>query len=295
MLTKEFHRLRRFREEISGRDIAGILIGAFLQAVAIQFIVIPAKLLTGGITGIAIILNLLTPMPVWSWYLLMNIPIFIAGYRYVSSRFFFYSLLGTGALSLFLMLLAKIPWALRSQDIIPISILGGFLMGAGVGTVLKSKGSCGGFDIIAVLVKRYGGYSLGESLLFFNLVIIGAFAFMENVELAFYSAVTIYSSSKVVDAAVIGIGSRKSVWIVSDYGREIANEIVYNMHRGCTFVLGEGVYTGAQKKIIMSAVGKRQLPRLKEIVFTIDPNAFLTISESLEVYGKGFSSSKADF
>ena len=139
MLTKEFHRLRRFREEISGRDIAGILIGAFLQAVAIQFIVIPAKLLTGGITGIAIILNLLTPMPVWSWYLLMNIPIFIAGYRYVSSRFFFYSLLGTGALSLFLMLLAKIPWALRSQDIIPISILGGFLMRAGIGTLLRSE------------------------------------------------------------------------------------------------------------------------------------------------------------
>jgi uncharacterized membrane-anchored protein YitT (DUF2179 family) len=169
------------------------------------------------------------------------------------------------------------------------------LTGLGSGINLRSKGSTGGLDIVAVIVKRYWGYTFGATSLAVNLVILVVFLFANSIELALYTAISIFVASKVVDSVEAGPSVSKSATIVSDKCDAIAQEIIVELHRGCTYLTGQGAYTGEERRIIMVTVGKRQLPRLKEIVFQIDPHAFLTINETIEVYGQGFKQSGPEF
>lgn len=285
--------LRKYREKISIMDIGGVLLGAFILAVAIQAVIVPAHLLTGGITGVALIIHFLTSLEVWKVYVALNIPVFIAGYKYISRRFAVYSLLGMLALTLFLDITKN--WNFHINDVLLAAILGGILSGIGTGMNLRCNGSTGGLDIIAAIVKRYRGYSFGETFLVFNLIIIGIFTVTASAELAMFSAISIFVGSKTVDTVVAGLSTSKTVMIISEHGEEIASELMQEVHRGCTLLDGKGAYTGEEKNIVMVTVGKTQLPKLKEIIFQIDPRAFLTISESTEVYGKGFKSSRAEF
>ena len=284
-----------FREKISFSDIAGILIGSAILAVAIQFILVPAHLLTGGVTGIAIILNFFTGCAVWIFYVVLNIPIFIAGFRSISTRFALYSLLGMLALTVFLGIGDNISIDLGIDDLLLAAIFGGVLSGIGTGINLRCKGSTGGLDIIAVIVKRYWGYDFGTTSFAINAAILLVFLFSNNMELTLYTAISMFISAKMLDTVEAGPSASKSAMIVSEKSDEIANAIMDNIHRGCTFLTGQGAYTGQDRKIIMVTVGKRQLPKLKEIVFALDPNAFITINEAIEVYGQGFKASGSDF
>lgn len=295
MNTSELSKFQQFKETISVKDILGITVGCIIVAIAMQMILVPVRLLTGGVSGIAIMLKFVTSLDLWVWYVILNIPILVAGYRFISRRFALYSVLGIAVLSLFLGIFEKIPYVPCVDDLLICAVIGGVLNGLGTGIILRSKGSTGGMDIVAVIVKRYRGYNLGQVMFAVNIIIITIFVFIENINLAFYSGVGIFISSAVVDMVVEGLRVSKSAMIISEHAEEIAQEIMHNMHRGCTYLTGEGAYTGVEKKIIMVTVGKTQLPRLKEIVFQIDPSAFITINESIEVFGKGFTSSKAEF
>lgn len=285
--------LKKYAERISLKDIAGILIGAFILAVSIQAILVPAHLLTGGISGVAMIIHFFTPLEVWMGYVLLNIPVFVAGYRFISHRFAFYSLIGIIALTFYLRLTQNLNF--HVDDVLLAAILGGVLNGIGTGISLRCKGSTGGLDIIAAIVKRYWGYSFGVTTLAFNLVIIGIFAISSGIELALFTAISMFITSKVIDTVESGPSISKTILIISKCSDDIAHAILQDLHRGCTIIDGRGAYTGEEKSILMVTVGKIQLPRLKEIVFQIDPNAFITINESIEVYGRGFKSSSADF
>lgn len=285
--------LKRYAERISLKDIAGILLGSFIMAIAIQAVLVPAHLLTSGVSGIAMILYFFTGLKVWVWYVILNIPIFIAGYRYISRRFAFYSLVGFLALTFFLGLTQNLNFHI--DDVLLTSILGGVLSGLGTGINLRSKGSTGGLDIISAILKRYWGYSFGATSLAFNLVIIAIFTVSSGLELALFTAISIFVAARVLDTVEAGPSISKTALIVSKNYDDIAQTILEHMHRGCTMMDGRGAYTGEQNKILMVTIGKNQLPRLKEIVFGIDPNAFMSINESIEVYGQGFKSSKADF
>jgi uncharacterized membrane-anchored protein YitT (DUF2179 family) len=181
------------------------------------------------------------------------------------------------------------------DDVLLASILGGVLGGIGTGINLRSKGSTGGLDIISAIIKRYWGYSFGVTSLAFNLVVIGIFAVSSGIELALFTAISMFVNSKVIDSVESGLSVSKTILIISKSYDDIAHAILEDMHRGCTIIDGRGAYTGEEKSILMVTVAKTQLPRLKEIVFEIDPNAFITINESIEVYGQGFKSSRADF
>ncbi|MGR6835475.1 YitT family protein [Syntrophomonas erecta] len=281
-----------FYEKISFRDILGIIIGSFIQATAIQGIIVHARLLTGGVSGIAIILKFLTGVDIWVWYVALNIPIFIAGYNFVSRRFVFYSLLGTACFSIFLALLRPINFGI--DDLLLSAIFGGTLSGIGSGLVFRSKGSSGGTDIIAFIVRRYWGYNIGQTFFIINLMIIAASTLVNSVELALFAAISIFISSKVVDVVEAGPQVTRTAMIISNECDDITDAIIHNLHRGCTYMVGRGAYTGNAKQIIMVTVGKTQLPRLKEIVFHIDPEAFMTISETIEAYGHGFKDSLAE-
>ena len=287
--------LRKFKETISYKDILGILFGAFIVAVSIQLILVPVHMLTGGISGIAIILNFLTGADIWLWYIALNVPIFIVGYKYISKRFVFYSLIGMLALTFFLGMCKNWQLDLGLDNLLLAAILGGVINGLGTGITLRSKGSTGGLDIIAVIISKFWGYKFGNIFFYVNLGILAVFLMTSNLELTLFSAISIFISGKVVDKVQLGANVSISAMIISTQCNDIAMEIIEILHRGCTYLAGRGAYTGEGRDIIMVIVSGRQLTRLKEIVFQIDPNAFITINETSEVFGQGFKASGPEF
>jgi uncharacterized membrane-anchored protein YitT (DUF2179 family) len=287
--------LRKFRETISYQDILGILLGAFIISIAIQLVLVPVHLLTGGVSGIAIILNFLTGADIWLCYVALNIPIFIGGYKFVSKRFAFYSLIGMLGLTFFLAVGKHWQIDLGLDDLLLAGILGGVINGLGVGITLRSKGSTGGLDIVAVIISKYRGYKLGNIVFYVNLGILAIYLLTANLELTLFTAISFFISSTVVNKVQLGANVSISALIISSQCNDIAAEIMENVHRGCTYLPGRGAYTGESRDIIMVIVSKTQLPRLKEIVFQIDPNAFITISEATEVLGRGFKKSGPEF
>lgn len=285
----------KYTEQVKIADILGILLGALILAVGIQIVLVPVRLSTGGISGLAIILNILTGYDVWIWYVVLNIPIFIAGYRFVSGRFVFYSLVGTLGTSAFLAIISSMQINLSLDNLLLSSILGGVLSGVGIGLCLRYKGSSGGMDIVAVIVKRFWGYSLGETFFVSNIIVLALVLVTTNLELTLFSAISIFIASKVVDTVESGLSVSRSVTIVSDQAEEIAEQIMHSLHRGCTFLTGRGAYAGVARTILLVTVAKTQLPRLKELVFEVDEQAFMTINEAIEVYGQGFKSSDNEF
>ena len=285
--------LSRFTEKMSAKDVLGITVGSALLALGVQAVLVPAHILTGGVSGLAVILKYLTHLDIAVWYAALNIPIFIAGYRYISRRFIIYSLWGVIFQSLFLELFKHMDFGI--DNILLSTIFGGVLAGIGSGIVLRSKGSVGGTDIIAVIVRRFWGYNFGQTFLVTNLSILALFLFTASLELTLYSAISIFISSRMVDVVEAGLDVSRTAFIISREYEEITHAIIHTLHRGCTYLLGQGAYTGEERQIIMVTVAKTQLPRLKEIVFQIDPEAFITISETIKVYGRGFRDSQADF
>ena len=284
---------KRYKEVFSTRDIVGIILGSFILAAAIQWVLVPANLLTGGVGGIAIILKFLTGVNLWVWYLLLNIPIFIAGYKYVSPRFIVYSLIGTLVLTLFLGILKPLDWNLN--DSLLSAILGGVIAGVGSGIILHSKGSTGGLDIIAVLVRRFRGYNIGQVYFASNLLVLTLSLITFDIKMALFSAISIFVSSRVMDLVIYGAELNRTAMIISRNSDDITYAIIHDLHRGCTCLPAWGAYTGENKNIIMVTVARTQLPKLKEVVFQLDPQAFITVSETIEVYGKGFRTELSDF
>jgi len=285
--------LNHLKEKFSITGIVGIIAGSLIVAVGIQGVLVPAHLLTGGVSGVAMILQYVFGVDIWLWLLVFNIPIFIAGYRFVSSRFVIYSLLGTGFLTLFLALLKPLNFGI--DDALLSALAGGVITGIGTGIVLHCKASTGGTDIIAVIVRRYWGYNFGQTFMVINLSIISLFLFISSLELALYSAISIFVSSRMVDIVVAGPHVGRTAFIISHQSEEISRAIINILHRGCTSLSGQGAYSGETRQIIMVTLGKTQIPRLKEIVFEIDRQAFIIINETIEVYGKGFISGINDF
>lgn len=275
-------------ERFAFRDIIGIVIASFIIAVAIQLVMVPAHLLTGGLSGIAIILHFLSDYPIWLWYIALNIPVFIAGYKLASRRFTVYSFVGMMSLSGFLALLSPLNIQLQVNDIVLSALLGGTLNGVGVGLALIYRGSTGGLDIIAGIFHRLWGINFGTTIFVTNVLVLAAALVTSNLQLTLYSALSMFVSSKMIDSVTSGFISKKTVMIVSKKSDDIANAILHRMHRGCTLLSGKGAYTGQAENIIMVTTGKTQVPHLKELIFSLDPQAFITITDTVEVYGRGF-------
>jgi len=286
---------RRFTEEFSIWDILLILLGSTMGPFALQALLTPNGLLTGGVTGVAVLLEFVTGVKTWIWYTAINIPIFIAGFRFVSPRFFLYSIVGTAAFSAFLGAFEGFNGMFSGENLLMNAVIGGLLSGVGCGIVLKGKGSGGGMDIVAVILRRKWGFQLGEVMLAVNMLIIAASAFITSAETAFYSGIAMLVSSKMIDRVMMGLGGNKTVMIVSRQEAEIAQAVLLDLHRGCTVLSAEGGYTHQNSPVLLVSIYRSQLPVLKEMIFKIDPGAFVIVYESNEVYGRGFSSSKSEF
>lgn len=268
-----------------------IAIGSFLLAASYNMLVVPYGLLSGGLSGIALIGNYLLNIPLPIGILILNIPVFILGLRELDIPFMLYSLLGTLALAAALPLTEPyLP--VPELDIFLAAIFSGVVGGFGSGIILRSGTSGGGADIIAIIAKKKRNISVGACSFYFNLVVILMSLYFFELKIALYTIISMWVSGWVVDQVLKGLSSYKSVTIISDENEEIAELIMVQLHRGVTLLDGHGGYTKESKMVISCVVNNYEIPRLKAIILDLDPHAFMFISDTAEVSGRGFPALK---
>jgi len=261
-----------------------IAVGSMLCAVGINGILIPQQFLSGGVTGVAIVIRYLVPsLPIAMLYFVLNIPIYALGWMYVGRRFFLYSIAGllifSGALTYSNILLPV-------HDKILSAILAGIIIGVGSGIILRSLGSAGGLDILSIILMKRFSIRLGSSVLAFNALVLGAGAVLFSLEMALYTLVYLYVNSSMINLVVTGLSQRKAVNIISPKWETIAKEINEKIQRGVTIMRGQGGYTSQEHQILYTIITFRELPRLKQLISAVDPNAFVVVTDTLEVMGQ---------
>jgi uncharacterized membrane-anchored protein YitT (DUF2179 family) len=271
------------------KDIPFILIGSFMASIGINMFLTHAKLLSGGVAGIALIFQYLFDIKAGYLIFLLNIPLFMLGFKKLNKRFMIYSLIGMVNLSVCLIITEPISNVLNINDKLLYCIYGGVINGIGYGIVFSHHGSVGGMDIISMLIrKKYTNFNIGKINFGINFIIVVISAFIFGLPVALYTLITMYIASFVLDSVIKGFNKSKCVMIISEKENEIKEYIMNKLHRGATFLNGEGAFSQRNKKVILCVVSLRELPMLKRVVQTIDSQAFFTIFDTSEVQGKGF-------
>ncbi len=269
-------------------EILGTILGAFIIAVAVSLFLLPNKLSSGGVSGVATITYYLFHMPMGITMIIINIPLFLMSILKIGKRFFIESIVGTISLSLFIDILDKV--TPLTEDKFLACIYGGILMGIGTAIILKSNSSTGGTDLISYIAKTYKPtIKVGEIIFLIDIVIVALnMIFLKEIEIALYSAIAIYIMGKIIDILFEGIYFTKLIYIVSDKSEEIAKEIGNTIGRGTTGIYGRGMYTNSDKLVLICAITRKDVGNAIQIIRRIDKNSFIIITNSREVIGAGF-------
>ena len=270
--------------------ILATVLGSAIFAFGFAIFLAPGDLNAGGISGLAmIVVEVLGVGSVGALSILLNLPLFILGGMKIGKRFFFGSMIGMVLSSVLIDLFAL--YSIPMPEPLLAVLYGGVICGIGLGMVFVSGTSTGGSDILIRLLKlKYRNVPIGQiSMAFDGLIVILTGLVFQDISKALYSGVTVYLSGKVVDAMVYNFDYSKVALIISDEHEAIAREIGLQLDRGATYLLAEGSYSHAPKKVVLAAVKKQQLAELKELVVHIDPNAFIIVQEAHQVLGDGFS------
>ena len=269
-----------------------IVIGCVIGAAAYPTFLDPGKIAPGGLTGVAMILKHL-----WGWdigitSLILNIPLFVVGYKAMGRVFAFRSLVATILFSLMIDLLP-----LREIPVEPIlgTLYGGILLGIGLGFILRGGATTGGTDMAARMVHKYLPFlSVGMFLFLIDcVVVIAAWIFIGSSE-ALYALICIFVSGKAVDMVMLGLSSNKACFVISDAWERVSQRLMNEMERGVTQLTAKGAYTGKDRPVVLCVLPPQEVSRLKEIVRQEDEKAFMFITEAHEALGEGFSSLMAD-
>lgn len=273
-------------------DLLFIIFGSFLVSLGVNMFLTHAKLLSGGVTGLALIVQYLFKIKAGYIIMLLNIPLFILSMRRLDRKFTLYSLVGIVSFSLSLILTEPLSTILNMDDNILYCLYGGVVNGIGLGLVFSHNGSTGGFDIISMLIKKkYSYLNIGNISFGINLIIVSIGAFIFGLPNALYTLIAMYTTSLVLDKVVKGLNQSKTVFIITEKEEEVSDLILTKLHRGVTYIYGEGAYTKESKKILYCIIPLVQLPELKNIVTSLDDKAFISISDTSEIQGKGFKRS----
>ena len=270
-----------------------IIVGTAGVAFAVQCMYDPCGLVTGGFSGIAIIIKSLTEhiipggVPLWLTNLLLNIPVCIVAYIKMGKRFIGRTLFGTVMLSVWLYILPVID--LAQGDMLLVALFGGVFSGAGMGMVLRASATTGGTDMVAALIQlKIRHYNVAQIMQILDgaIVILGFFVF--GLRPSLYAIVAIFVTTKVSDAILEGFKYSKAAYIITDKYEEVAKVLMEELDRGATGLKATGMYTGKDRCVLYCVVSKKQIVTLKEIVVNIDPKAFVIVSDVREVLGEGF-------
>ena len=280
------------RNKIWGRvwKVFVIVLGAFLFGFVFQAFLLPNQIVSGGVTGIAMIINAFTQWPIGLMVIVMNIPLFLIAWRHFGLDFLLGSLLGMGLSSAFVDLFALTGLVLTNEPMLA-SIIGGVLKGMALGMIYYYGASTGGIDIAAKLVRqRYSQLNFGTVVLIMDVAIILGYALIvKNYDSAMYSVIAMYVTTKVIDLVLYGLDNSCTCHIISEKSEAITQELTSgHMHRGVTILEGEGAYSHKQKHVILCVIKRSQIPELRRTIRVLDENAFVIITEAKNVFGRGF-------
>ena len=264
-----------------------MLAGAFLMAVSYKCIFDSAGMVTGGFSGLSIIIKEVFGAPLWISMTALNIPVFIAAFMVKGKEFVKSTLVATFMLTAFLGVLPE--FAIEENDLLLAAIFGGVIGGSGIGLVITSFATTGGTDMIAAIVQKYlPYYSIAQIMQVLDAFIVAAGAFVFGIYSSLYAIIAIYVMALVSDRVVDGMKTAKAVYIISDKYEQIAKKIIEELDRGGTFLEGRGIYSEKKKSVIMCVVSRKQAVVLKKIVWEEDRKAFIMISDVREAIGEGF-------
>lgn len=265
-----------------------ITTGIILSIIGINGFLTPAKLLSNGLAGIAVLIESIFNINKGLFILLINIPIFLYSRKYVAKEFFYSSLVNMIIYSIGLGFATKVASYININDIMIQSIFGGVFVGVGLGLIFKANSSLGGMDIVTAILKIKYDIPIGTTFLIINTFIVCAGGILFGARLAMYTIISMYVTSITLEAAKDIFNKQKAILLISDKNEEIAKSIMNNLHRGVTFLEAEGAYTNNKKKLIYCIVSTSQVVKVKELVYEKDKNAFISINNVDEVRGGGF-------
>ena len=265
-----------------------IIVGCALMAMGTSLFLLPNQLSSGGFAGISTIIYYLFGLPLGTTMLILNIPLFIMAIIRVGKEVAIKGILGTIILSAFIDIFER--FNPLTQDGFLACIYGGILVGLGTAIVLKANASTGGTDLLSYIIRSFKpNYRAGNLIVIVDTAIVLLnVIFFREVEIGLYSAIAIYLNGKMIDIVFEGIYFTKTMFIVSNHYKEIAQEIGEKLDRGSTAVYAKGMYTKEKRMMLWCVASRGEVAKIKQIAQEIDPRAFIVISSAREAWGKGF-------
>lgn len=273
------------------RNILFILAGAAVFSFGLVHFNMQNNLAEGGFTGITVLLYFLFEWDPSYVNLVLNLPLFFIGWKLLGKRTFYYTLIGTVAVSVFLWIFQR--WQINMplyEDMTLAALFAGVSIGVGLGVIFRYGGTTGGVDIIARLANKYIGWSMGKTMFLFDATVITvSVIFYLSYREAMYTLVAVFIGSRVIDFIQEGGYAAKGVMIISEKNAQIAEQIARDMERGVTVLKGKGYFTQKEREVLYCVVGRNEIVKLKNIINGNDPAAFVTVSDVHEVLGEGFT------
>lgn len=273
-------------------DYSQLLLGAVIQGIALRLFLVPAHLASGGVSGIAQLLNFYTGWPIGLMILLGNLPLFLIGWRFLGGRrFALRTALAVLVYSLATDLLPRFgifPAGGITDDIFLNSLYGAVISGVGYGLVYRASATSGGSDILARILNHYRSIPMTQSYLLVDSAVILAAGFVFGWKAALYAIITLYVSGLVSETVLEGTGTVRTALIVTTQVKQISDRVVAEMERGVTILQGTGAYTGNERPVLYCVVTRSEVAQLKSIVHECDPDAFVVIGQAHEALGEGF-------
>ncbi|GKW47248.1 YitT family protein [Planococcus sp. NCCP-2050] len=258
-----------------------IFAGSILLGFAFNMFLLPHEILSGGVTGIAMIFSLMLPINAGIWLFVLNIPILILGWMKLGKMFIINSIYSVAVTSISML---YIPVMKVTEDVLLSSVFGGVLVGIGVGFIIRAYGSTGGFDVIGLLLTMKRDIPLGFMVFGLNSLVVFVSGFIFTWELAMYTMASIYITGLVVDR-IHTRHIKLNMQVVTSKGDEVKKQLLENLYRGITVTEGEGAYSGNKVKILHSVITRYELAYVRPLIKEVDPDAFVSISETMEVMG----------
>jgi len=263
-----------------------LVVGCFILACSFNYFLNPNQLASGGVSGLSTIIFKLTGLSPAFTQWIFNIPLFVLGWLILGKKYGMKVLAGTITLPLFVLLTSHVQPL--TDNLLLAAVFGGLGVGIGIGIVFRGRGSTGGFSVAAQILHHYTGITLGLCVAVFDGMVIMIAGFVFSPEKAMYALIALFVTSKTIDLVQTGLQTSKVAFIITNHVEDMSSAILNDLDRGLTQLSGVGGYTGDEKTVLMVVVSQNAVIKLKHIVKSIDPNAFVILSDTAEVLGKGF-------
>lgn len=278
-------------KDIKIKNLFFIVLGAAIFSFGLVHFNIQNELAEGGFTGITLILFFAFKWDPAVMNLVLNIPMFIIGWRMLGKRIFTYTVVGTLAVSVFLKVFMKYQIDIHLEgDMFLVSLFAGVFVGVGLGIIFRFGGTTGGVDIIARLAQIHWGWSIGKTMFMFDaaVILVSWYVYLDH-RSVMYTLVALFVGARVIDFVQEGAYAARGAFIISDHQDAIATKIALEMDRGVTVFKGYGHFTKADRSILYCVIAKNEIMRMKNIITSVDPHAFVSVSDVHDVMGEGFT------